>query len=158
MRSLLAFIVLISLASCQNSKELSAIEKEGYLKIGDSISNHIQSVLLTNVSQKMQQDGGVEAVAFCSEKALKLTDSVAAKYNVKVSRLTDKNRNPNNGLQSTTDRKAWEELKLDSKNNRLIYREKGSIFYYKTIPLGMSACLNATAIKHRIFLSKLCKV
>lgn len=141
MRFFLGFIVLISLASCQNSKELSTVEKDGYLKIGDSISNHVQSVLLTNVTQKMQQDGGVEAVAFCSEKAIILTDSVAAKYNVKVSRLTDKNRNPNNGLQSATDRKAWEEFQLDGENNQLIYQEKGSIVYYKTIPLGMSACL-----------------
>jgi len=141
MRSLLGFIVLVLVVGCQNSKGVSTIEREEYLKMGDSISNHIQSVLLTNVTQKIQQESIVGAVAFCSEKAIMLTDSVAAKYNVKASRLTDKNRNPNNGLQSATGRKAWEEFQLNTEKNQLIYQERGSVVYYKTIPLGMAACL-----------------
>lgn len=134
-------IILTTVVGCQKVKELSVPEKEAYLTIGDSISNQVQAVLLSNVSQKIQESGVVQAIEFCSEKALFFTDSLSVNHQVKIQRLTDRNRNPNNGLQSEMDQKIWNEFRLNPKNNQKVFEDNGSVFYYKTISMGMPACL-----------------
>jgi|SRR5690606_25475485 len=134
-------LMFFFLIGCNNSKELSLSEKESYLALGDSISNKAQMVLLSNVSQKIQESGTVGAVDFCSEKAVFLTDSVSNEFSAKIQRLTDKNRNPKNALQSKTDKKAWSALQNNPESKHLILQDNNSVYYYKSIPLGMPTCL-----------------
>ncbi len=133
-------ILLIFLVGCNNSKELSLSEKEEYLTLGDSISNKAQMILLSNVGKQIQQNGTVGAVDFCNEKAIFLTDSLSDK-NIKIQRLSDKNRNSINVLQSETDKKAWNELQQNPESKHLVLQENNSVYYYKSIPIGMPTCL-----------------
>lgn len=133
--------MLFFLVECSNSKELNLLEKEHYLALGDSISNKTQMVLLSNVSQKIQESGAIGAVDFCSEKAFFLTDSVSNEFSAKIQRLTNKNRNPKNALQSETDKKAWEELQQNPENKHLILHDNSSVYYYKSISIEMPTCL-----------------
>ncbi|MFA7648851.1 MAG: DUF3365 domain-containing protein [Flavobacteriaceae bacterium] len=133
--------LLIFLVGCNNSKSLSLSEKEEYLALGDSITQSAQMVLLSNVGKQIQQGGTMQAVDFCSEKALFLTDSLSNKYAHKIKRLTDKSRNPQNQLQTEIDKKAWKELKNNPDNNQLILQENNTVYYYKSIPIAMPDCL-----------------
>ena len=132
---------LIFLIGCKDSKELSPLEKEGYLTLGDSISNNAQMVLLSNVGKQIQENGVVEAVDFCSEKAMILTDSLSNKYTHTINRLTDKSRNPQNQIRSEMDKKAWGELQKNPEKKQLVLQENGSVYYYKSISIGMPTCL-----------------
>ncbi|MDY0090754.1 MAG: DUF3365 domain-containing protein [Flavobacteriaceae bacterium] len=140
MRILLFILFLLFLVGCTNSKELSVSEKEDYLASGDSISNNAQMVLLSNVGRQIQQNGVVKAVDFCSEKAIFLTDSLSNK-SIKIQRLSDKNRNPINALKSEIDKKAWNELQKNPDNQQLVLQENNTVYYYKSISIGMPTCL-----------------
>lgn len=133
--------VFIFVVGCHSPKELSIAEKENYLHLGDSISNKAQSVLLANVSQQIQENGVVEAVDFCHEKAIFLTDEISDEYSTKIQRLSNKNRNPNNSLQTEMDKKAWETLENHPENKHLVLQEKEAVYYYKSIPIGAPTCL-----------------
>lgn len=108
--------------------------------MGDSISTVMQGVLLQNVAGAIQKGGTDYAIEFCNTKAMPLTDSVSTKINVQIQRLSDKNRNPNNTIQTKMDHTAWETIK---KNQKAIVEqdENGDVFYYKPILLGMPTCL-----------------
>ena len=140
MKALLYVPFLLFLVGCTNSKELSVSEKEGYLALGDSISNNAQMVLLSNVGKQIQENGVVEAVGFCNEKAIFLTDSLSNK-SIKIQRISDKNRNPVNALKSEIDKKAWNELQKNPDNKQLVLQEKNTVYYYKSISIGMPTCL-----------------
>src|SRR5690606_35504938 len=101
--------------------------------LGDSISDKAQMVLLSNVRKQIQENRTVGAVDFCSEKAIFLTDSLSNE-NIKIQRLSDKNRNPKNALQSETDKKAWNELQQNPESKHLVLQENNTVYYYKSIP------------------------
>lgn len=140
MRILLFILFLFFLIGCNNSKELSLSEKENYLVLGDSISNKAQMVLLSNVGKQIQKNGTVGAVDFCSEKAIFMTDSLSDK-NIKIQRLSNKNRNPINALESETDKKAWKVLQQNPENKQLVLQDNNTVYYYKSISIGMPTCL-----------------
>ncbi|SFR77241.1 Tll0287-like domain-containing protein [Maribacter stanieri] len=66
------------------------------LEKGKMYAQKTQTVLGKNLMLQLQKGGPVDAVAFCNEKAYPLTDSIAAIYNAKIKRVTDKPRNPKN--------------------------------------------------------------
>lgn len=141
MKYLLYLSLLFFVMGCNNPKTISLSEKEEYLILGDSITNYTQMVLLSNVSQQIQKNGTVQAVAFCNEKAMILTDSLSNKYRHPIKRLTDKSRNIENQLQEEMDLEAWEILKNTTNNKHLILQENNVVYYYKAIPLAMPTCL-----------------
>lgn len=61
-----------------------------------SIAMKTKSVLGKNLIQAINTKGTENALSFCSEKAIFLTDSVARSLNMRVKRVSDKNRNPDN--------------------------------------------------------------
>lgn len=143
-------ILLIFLVGCNNSKELSLSEKEEYLTLGDSISNKAQMILLSNVGKQIQQNGTVGAVDFCNEKAIFLTDSLSDK-NIKIQRLSDKNRNSINVLQSKRTKKRGMNYNKIQKVNIWFYRK--TIRFIITNPFQSECRLvcNVTEIKSPIF-------
>lgn len=158
------FILALTLTSCGQNTESASIneeesavietehtlnpeESESMLKLGDSISNIAQSTLMKNVSMAMKEGGPVHAVEFCNLRAMPLTDSISTMHNVTIQRVTDKTRNPNNGLETETDKLAWENATLanhDSPSTNPIHfleKENDAFVYYKPISIGMPTCL-----------------
>ena len=97
------FISLFILFSCNFSKTKIISDKvyAGYQKKGEGITNLAQAILLGNVSKAMQQGGPEYAVEFCNLKASLIMDSLNSSNQCIISRVSDKNRNPDNkiGLQ-----------------------------------------------------------
>ena len=148
-RHLVGFLFFPFLIGCGNSqtKEMSLIDKEQYLIMGDSIASHAQKVLLQNVSQAIKEKGAAGAVDFCNEKAMVLTDSISAIHAASIQRLSDKNRNPKNILLENIDKQAWDSIALLMQNKEQIKKhwltkENNAIYYYKAIPIGMPTCLS----------------
>lgn len=139
-------ILGILLACGGGSGEGSDADTEKYLKTGDQISAVAQKELLANVSREIQRSGPEGAVDYCHLRAMPLTDSVSQLFSADIRRLSDKNRNPDNVIETEADQQAWtrlREMMADSaiSEKHFLTREKDAVIYYKAIPLGMSACL-----------------
>lgn len=114
------------------------------LSLGDSISAATQATLLQYVSQAMQTGGASYAVDFCNSQAMELTDSLARAHHVRIQRLSDRNRNPDNALRTEADKAAWARLQgaeAGQDAGLLLDGEDGDKLYYKPIFLGMPTCL-----------------
>ncbi len=150
------FLLTLLLASCgqnniQEEQErsemnvLSETERTEKLALADSISNIAQVTLLQNVGSAMKIGGPVHAVDFCNINAVPLMDSVSKAHQVKVERVTDKNRNPTNYLKTENDKSAWAKFKSSffksEKPVPFIVEENQNLIYYKPIAIGMPTCL-----------------
>lgn len=148
MKLVFGIIFIIAMGSCTNSSNpLSDTEKQHYLNLGDSIATTAQQSLLKNVTRAIQENGTAQAVAYCNIKATPLTDSISKAFTVKVKRLTDKTRNPENSIRLEADKKAWEAIKrisTDPSNlqKHILIQEGVSVYYYKAIQIGMPTCLS----------------
>ncbi len=143
-------LTIIILSSCKDNhhqqKSLSEKEKGEWLSLGDSISMKAQNVLLQNVAAAIQKGGTDYAVDFCNINAVSITDSVADKLKVHIQRLSNKNRNTANAIETQMDSLAWQKIQLDK--TPFVERSKaGDIFYYKPISIGMPTCVKCHGSK-----------
>lgn len=70
-----------------------------------SYATETKKLLMKNVAEQMQKVGPESALEFCNIEAMPLTKSMSDKHGLVISRVSDKNRNPNNIANA-------EELKL----------------------------------------------
>lgn len=67
-----------------------------HLEQGKNFVLQTQKVLSENLMNEINTHGTVQALTFCSAKAIRLTDSMGLLLNVQIKRVTDKARNPDN--------------------------------------------------------------
>lgn len=144
---LLAGLMALMVGCGNQTMEIDQAQMQQYLHKGDSITTAAQTALLANVAKAIKEQGIAGAVDFCSEKAIPLTDSVAAAFTAPIQRLSDKNRNPNNGLKTVSDSLAWQQMKelvADTlhNNKHFVAANNKEIYYYKAITIGMPTCLS----------------
>lgn len=138
-------LILLLVIGLRCSTSQSGNYEEGnhkdYHQIGLDISNISQSVLLKNVSTQIKKNGIDSAILFCNINASPLIDSLSKENNVKISRVSEKNRNPENTL-SEDEKKLWKfyESTWPNKMDTVIDLHNG-ITYYKPISIGMPTCL-----------------
>lgn len=77
-------------------KEVTSDMSQIYADRGLKYALTTQTVLGKNLMEAIQNDGVVEALAFCNEKAYPLTDSMAVVHKATLKRVTDQPRNPKN--------------------------------------------------------------
>ncbi len=75
--------------------------KNNFLKQGQQHALAAKAVLGKNLMTAINTKGTDEALQFCNENAIQLTDGVAADSKVSIKRVSDKNRNPNNQANPT---------------------------------------------------------
>jgi hypothetical protein len=63
---------------------------------GDSITSKAQSQLMTALHQAIEDEGAAGAVEFCNLNALPIVEEVEDSYQVKIRRVSNRNRNPEN--------------------------------------------------------------
>lgn len=135
-----------------NTGSKSKISVEDYSRFqqaGDKISNITQGVLLTNVGKAMKNGGPKNAVSFCNLKAASIVDSLNSANNCHISRVSDKNRNPENAIQNESDEQIWNLFTSSSSGNSLkdtLIASKGEFIYYKPIKIAMEACLKCHGV------------
>ena len=141
---LIIIIILFSTCiSCTRSVENTSNEltNNQLMLKGDSIA---QSTFLAIRGALMNatEEGGIEnAINYCKLVAIPITDSLSKFYDVEISRISDRNRNPINAATE-------EEVKLidayrtkKSSMGNLVLHEEGKKIFYKPI-ITQAFCLN----------------
>lgn len=111
-----------------------------FQKNGNAISQKAQATLLSNVGSAIQKGGAEYAVEFCNSEASNIITGLNQEYNCSISRVSEKNRNPNTALGSTQEKELWEIFKAGSLTDTIIQKNK-SLVFYKAIKIGIPACL-----------------
>lgn len=132
------FAAVFLLLSCQKGIKPEVYVK--YIETGNQIATNTQAVLLSNVAAAIQQGGPSYAVEFCNLKASYLTDSLSQFHQSTISRISAKNRNPENGLQTETDILVWKNFGTNDLTDTLL-QAGNKLVYYKIIKTAMPACL-----------------
>lgn len=141
---LLAIPVFFLVACADNDSSSDLTSPVDHLAVGDSITNQAQQVLLTNVAGAMKQGGPVHAVEFCNINASSLMDSLSELHHVSISRVSEKNRNPNNKASGFEIDLLTTLESLNLKDTVLV--AQGKTTYYKSIRLGMPACIKCHGV------------
>lgn len=141
MKHLLSTLVLlIVLAGCGTKNSISPEKYKEFSVKGNEIASQAQASLLKNVAAAMQQGGSEYAVEFCNLKAGGIVDSLNAVFNCSISRVSDKNRNPENALTSENDGAIWKAFHQGTQTDTLL-AEGEKLVYYKRINTAMPACM-----------------
>lgn len=149
MKKTLRFSVVILICSfmlsCGQKKVQNNLDAETYarlLKNGSEVSAQAQASLLAHVSGAMKQGGSLYAVEFCNLKASSITDSLSKQFDCTISRVSEKNRSPENNLKTETDKQLWAWAnQLDDPMKDTLVMAKSQAVYYKPIRTGLPACL-----------------
>lgn len=83
-------------AHSNRNEEKDLHSAEDYLNEGQKLAMATKSVLGKNLLNSIQNSGPEGALAFCNERAIPLTDSMAQVFEASIKRVSDKNRNPTN--------------------------------------------------------------
>lgn len=80
----------------EKAKYSGLINELSPLEQGQSYAMQTKAVLGKNLLNAINTKGTEDALEFCSTKAFTLTDSMAKALDIKIKRVSDKNRNPRN--------------------------------------------------------------
>ena len=101
-----AFVLLLVgiSSSCGNNDVPAAndVQKDttDYQEKGLKLATQAKNTLGKNLVNAINTLSAENALSFCSTRAIALTDSVAASLDVKIKRVSDKNRNPQNAANN----------------------------------------------------------
>ncbi len=138
---LMVFTLPVFFSCGLKSPKIDAETYSEFQQKGNEIAQLAQRTLLGNVGKAMQAGGPEYAVEFCNLQASAIIDSVNRENNCVISRVTDKNRNPENKLKGQTEEELWEIFKTGTSSDTLVAKSSGLLVYYKPINIGMPACL-----------------
>jgi fibrillarin-like rRNA methylase len=130
--------VFLVLLGCNNSMDSETTKM--YRMKGNEVTNSAQSTLLANVSSAMQKGGPQYAVEFCNLEASGIVDSLNQLHNCEIARVTEKNRNPENGLTTKSDINVWNVFQNNAQTDTVLL-VNNNVVYYKRINTAMPACL-----------------
>jgi len=140
MKNYLSYLVILLLMFSACSQKMDKEIYSSYQKRGNQITNQAQGVLLSNVGSAIQKGGPEYAVEFCNLEVSGIVDSLNRANNCEISRVSEKNRNPENSLKTEADLKIWIAFKNNAQSDTVIL-VKNNIVYYKRIKTAMPACL-----------------
>lgn len=103
--------------------------------------------MLENVASAIETGGTEYAVEFCNTKAILLTDSISKTNQIRIQRLSDKNRN--NAIKTDIDKIAWQRINQNEKEF-LLTGNNNEVYYYKPIILGVPTCVKLKEILKKI--------
>lgn len=82
--------------SVQKVKEIPEKDNKTFLAQAKDIAMKSQQALGGQLKAKLDEGGPIHALEFCSLRAIPITDSLSEAHQVKIRRISDKNRNPDN--------------------------------------------------------------
>ncbi|QIA06231.1 Tll0287-like domain-containing protein [Draconibacterium halophilum] len=134
----LPILLMLFCFACSTKMDIETYKK--YQKSGKEITANVQTVLLSNVGQAIQTGGPEYAVEFCNLEASSIVDSLNKEFNCNISRVSAKNRNPQNALDTKQEKKMWK-LFTEEQLADTVIQSGNELVYYKPIRIGMPACL-----------------
>ncbi len=112
--SILVFVMIAFFSSCKNEEKVDNSSKQeeeqieaiskinpSYQQMGLDIAFKTKAQLGKHLMGTMKEKGAIAALEFCNVKAMQLTDSMATVHNARITRVSDKTRNPNNKANET---------------------------------------------------------
>lgn len=119
--------------------------KQKYLEKGSEIAILTQEALLKAVQGAMAWGGPAYAVDYCNLEALELKDSLSARNNCTIQRLSTKYRNPADQPVTETEKeqlKSYEQLHSEGEELAPTVHIVGDeVEYYQPIMIGSGTCL-----------------
>jgi len=140
------FILLVAVSCNQAENSTKTAEEENFILEADSIALASQKAFLTKITGALEGGGAEHAVNFCNLAAIPLTDSLSTEYGVLIQRLSEKNRNPGNGLETEEDKKAWDFFIKNGQSQHFSSREDENMVVYKPIKIGITTCLECHGV------------
>lgn len=140
----IGYLSLFFLLSCGESSVSEQKRHDMLRQRGAEISAHMASVLVARLSGEIQERGEVGAIAYCSEHALAITDSIATRYGVIIQRLSHRYRNPNNaanGKELKIIEHYRQQLAANTMPQPLVYMVADTPVYYAPLLVSMPLCL-----------------
>ena len=142
-------IFIISILACQSPEvpNEKKVEKPriDYYGEGKEMTALAQTEFMKNVKAAMDEGGPVHAINFCNIHATPLIDSISKSLNCQISRISLKNRNPENHPTSTQEKilmNNYLERYLEGSSIRdTLVADQGKLIYYRPIVIAMEACL-----------------
>jgi hypothetical protein len=157
MRKIAIFpIFLLSLWGCGNSSNTKPLtvsddlattksDSKNGLARGNEMADKAQQTLMSALTKAIAEQGAEKAIDFCSLHALPILDSIGGEY--KISRISARNRNPNNAPKTPTDIKILQDY-LEAARDKKELRphltetnEENIKVFYRPILLAMPTCL-----------------
>lgn len=143
----LFFSCVLIFAACLSKPKTAEIANEetvpDFNKFGNDLTQKAQQLLVSQLMTKIQEEGLVGAVGFCHMSADSLLASVPNDdVYLKIQRMSEKNRNPENTLATESDRKVNDLFKEKKDLAEYIITSQDEIWYYKAISVAMPTCLN----------------
>ena len=128
--------------SCKGDKEVSKEKEKIFQEIAETSMKTLMPYLMQKVKQKVEEGSYKEAVSFCNQNALSLTQEkvqelwqkIANKYNLsylELRRVSFKFRNPKN-KPDEIEKEILKEWELDIRRKKkpsFTYRKKGDLYY-----------------------------
>lgn len=90
----IVLVVLVALSSC--SSAISEKDKQAYTLKGKEIAEASFLALSTQLMEQMKAGGPAQAIPFCNEKAMPISDELSAKYEATIKRTSINVRNEQN--------------------------------------------------------------
>jgi len=145
---LLGLVMLLILSGCQNAvqkRTLTPEEQTQYISKGRMITAMSLKALSGEVMQAINEGGVQHAVDYCNVHASPLIDSLSVKYEAKISRVSDKYRNPANKpgeLDLTVIEAYREQLAAGNELQPHLEVTADEIIFYSPILILNPVCLN----------------
>lgn len=142
MKAIALLLFCTALFSCES--RLSEAQQQELIARGNQISQTLSGALMGKLMAEIQANGAPAAIQYCSLQALPMTDSISKAEQAWISRISHRNRNPQNAADAT-------ELELiasyqaqlnraESLAPQLVMREKKPV-YYAPIRIASAVCL-----------------
>jgi hypothetical protein len=140
-----AFIFLLMLFSCssQNKKTDERSEAEFTAKAEQAVQN-LSGTLVSVLTTKIDEEGTVAAINYCSEVALELTDSISKAEGVIIKRVSHRYRNPANAAEEKEIeliKNYISQIENGEKPEAQVISQNNHFIYYSPIIIGMPTCL-----------------
>ena len=129
----------------QEATEAKLSEEESIIKKGDSISQTVFRALSGELQQKIRETSIGEAISYCSERAIPLTDSIAREYNAEIKRVATRYRNPVNKASPEEEEileQFEDNLRQDEEIKPVVSEFEEYWQYNSPIVMRQSLCLN----------------
>jgi hypothetical protein len=129
-------VILLILTACHNTPKNDESNEISLIEQGASFAMQTQAVLASNLITAINDNGTIDALAFCSEKAYPLTDSMAIEFDVKLKRVSDQPRNSNNRAKGKEKEYILKSKQLLAKGEDVkpeIIESKGKVIAYYPI-------------------------
>ena len=80
----------------KNKRNKRHSNQQSYLELGQQLALSTKAKLGKSLMFALNKQGTEGALGYCNEHAIELTDTAADDHQVKIKRVSDRNRNPNN--------------------------------------------------------------